>query len=329
MSKATVGIVTVGFLLGILPSRATAQTPPATPVQTGNDPAYGGGHNSYPGPSLIVYSSRDTEDRRIDLYMADWHESMPRSIHGSLVVRDLLTKGDYFSPPQRGAILPAENFLAYGSLAPHASTVPARLDGQQEVFYVVGGTGKLAAGGATADLHKDVAVLIPANLEFVMTNGGDQLLTMYVINEPTFAGFKPNDKMLAIDERVAHVRTPVGKDPYIVPGASGHWAHVVRELFAPRDGLATLSNVLTVELPPLSLGEPHPHRLGMEEVWTALEGNSLAWMASQVRMQRPGMAYMIRPDGVSTHSNINFGDTTIKLLYFSGDIRQPATPEAR
>jgi mannose-6-phosphate isomerase-like protein (cupin superfamily) len=261
--------------------------------------------------------------------MADWHESMPRSIHGSLVVRDMLTKGDYFSPPQKGAVLPAENFIAHGTLAAHASTTPSHLDGQQEVFYIIGGAGTLTAGGAMAELHKDVAALVPANLDFVMMNTGDQPLTMYVINEPTYAGFHPNDKMLVIDERTAHVRTPAGKDPYIVPGASGHWGHVVRELFAPRDGLATLSSVLTVELGPLSLGEPHPHRLGAEEVWTALEGNSLAWMAAQVRLQRPGMAYIIRPDGVSTHSNINFGDSTIKFLYFNGRLREPATSEAR
>jgi mannose-6-phosphate isomerase-like protein (cupin superfamily) len=214
-------------------------------------------------------------------------------------------------------------------LAAHASTTPSHLDGQQEVFYIIGGAGTLTAGGAMAELHKDVAALVPANLDFVMMNTGDQPLTMYVINEPTYAGFHPNDKMLVIDERTAHVRTPAGKDPYIVPGASGHWGHVVRELFAPRDGLATLSSVLTVELGPLSLGEPHPHRLGAEEVWTALEGNSLAWMAAQVRLQRPGMAYIIRPDGVSTHSNINFGDSTIKFLYFNGRLREPATSEAR
>jgi mannose-6-phosphate isomerase-like protein (cupin superfamily) len=276
-----------------------------------------------------VYSNPDTQDRRIDLYMADWRESMPRRIHGSLVVRDILTHGDYFSPPQKGAVLPADNFVAHGSLAAHASTPVSRLDGQQEVFYITGGTGTLTGGGELAKLRKDVVILMPANLDFVMTNTGDQLLTMYVINEPTPAGFKPNPKMLMLDERVAHVRTPVKDDPYIVPGASGHWAHVVREIFAPRDGLATLSNVLTVELPPLSLGEPHPHRIGTEEVWLALEGNSLAWMASELRTQRPGMAYMIRPDGASTHSNINFGDTTVKFLYFSGHVRLAPTPAVR
>lgn len=327
MSKLTVALASIGILVALQVPTATAQPAPKGPIQSSNDPVYGGGHNSFPGPSLNVYStSKDTQDRRIDLYMADWRESTPRVTHGSLVVRDILTKGDYFSPPQKGAVLPADNFLAYATLAPHGSTTLSRLTGQQEVYYFLGGSGTLTAGGELAKLHKDVVILMPANLDFVMTNTGDDPLTLYVINEPTPPNFKPNPKMLMLDERTAHERTPVGNDPYIVPGASGHWAHVVREIFAPRDGLATLSNVLTVELPPLSLGEPHPHRLGTEEVWVALEGDSLAWMATELRMQRPGMAYMIRPDGVSTHSNINFNDHVVKFLYFSGHARLAPTP---
>jgi hypothetical protein len=46
-----------------------------------------------------------------------------------------------------------------------------------------------------------------------------------------------------------------------------------------------------------------------------LYGTSLAFESWQLRLQTPGMAYLIRPDGVSTHSNINVGDTTIKFLY--------------
>ena len=183
-------------------------------------------------------------------------------------------------------------------------------------------------------MQKDIAVFVPANLAFAMQNTGDQPLHMYIINEPTPPEFKPTGKMVVVDERKAHVRTPstvahyatgIGvqenpgaakADPYIVPGASGHWAHVVRELFSSRDGLGTLSSVITVELPPLSLGEPHPHAPGHEEIWLALQGNSLAMLGSQVRMQRPGMAYMSRPDGAMVHSNINFGDRPVKFLYF-------------
>ena len=324
-------ILTIELLAAILSLPAMAQKVPAAPIQTGNDPNYnhgrGGGINSYAEPGMIKYvPSRDTEDRRIDMYMGDWRESMPRVLHGSLVARDILTHGDNFGPCQKGAILQYNNFEAYATLSPHASTPPDHLTAQQEVYYVVEGTGTLSAGGALAQLHKDVAVLMPANLEFTMSNTGDQPLRMYVLNEPVPAGFKVGDKMLVIDERQAHVRTPAADDPYILPSASGHWAHRVRELFARRDGLATMSGVLTVELNPLTLGEPHSHMPGQEEIWTALEGTSLAWESAELRLQKPGMAYMIRPDGTSTHSNINFGDTRIKFLYNVEGPPRPQTP---
>ena len=44
-----------------------------------------------------------------------------------------------------------------------------------------------------------------------------------------------------------------------------------------------------------------------------LSGNSINYL---LRMQRPGMAYMARPDGAMVHSNINFGDRPVKFLYF-------------
>ena len=65
----------------------------------------------------------------------------------------------------------------------------------------------------------------------------------------------------------------------------------------------------------MTMGEPHSHDPGQEEFRPELEGSSLAFESWQLRLQAPGMAYLIRPDGVSTHSNINVGDTTIKFLY--------------
>ena len=66
---------------------------------------------------------------------------------------------------------------------------------------MVGGTGTLLAGGALAQLHKDIAVLMRANLPFTFSNTGTDPLVMYVLNEPVPQGFKVGDKMLVIDER--------------------------------------------------------------------------------------------------------------------------------
>jgi mannose-6-phosphate isomerase-like protein (cupin superfamily) len=292
-----------------------AQTVAAKPPVT--TPSAGG--NSFDGPGAVRYQAgRDSQDRRIDMFIGDWRDSLPRHVFGSLVLRDILIRGDNYSPPQPGALLQAANFLAYAHLQAGNSTTPARLDHEQEIYYVVGGTGEMVAGGKTAALHKDIAVLIPANLEFVMKNTGADALTMYVVSEPVPEGFVPGKQMLVTDERQVPVRTPMAASPYTLPGASGHWAHVVRDLFSRTDGLATIGDVITVELNPMTMGEPHPHNPGQEEIWASIDGTSLAFIGTELRVQRPGMAYMIRPDQSMTHSNINPGDAPVKFLWFSG-----------
>ena len=266
--------------------------------------------------------------RRIDLFYSDWRESLPRVEHGSLVLRDILTKGDNFAPSEKGAVMHFGNFFSYGRLAPGAETTPERMVGQQEVYYILGGEGEITSGGETAKLRKDVAVLMPVGVEFSMKCTGADPLTMYVINEPLpddngIVGrigripFHPKTRMVVKDESQAHQRTPAGGDPFIVGGASGHWAHIVKELFSPADGLATEQSVITVTINPDTLGEPHPHKPGQEEVWAAIDGSTLMFMGTQVRTQNPGMAYMLRPDGITIHSNINVSDKPVKFLYFA------------
>ena len=311
---AATAFLTVSALILDLPSLAMAQ---ATAPSSGTKNAING-INSYPGPEFVRYGKqREPQDRRIDLFISGWQGSLPRFEHGSLVLRDILIRGDNFAPSQKSAVLRAANFFAYGHLAPGNWTTPTKLEGQQEVYYVLGGEGEITAGGDTAKLRKDMAVLMPAGLEFVMKSTGAEPLTMYVINEPTPPGFHPKDKMAVKDEAIARQRTPAVADPYIVGGASGHWAHIVRELFSPADGLATEQSVITVTVNPLTMGEPHPHRPGQEEVWAAIDGTSLIMMGTELREQKPGMAYMLPPDSATVHSNINAGDTPVKFLYFA------------
>jgi mannose-6-phosphate isomerase-like protein (cupin superfamily) len=293
---------------------AQTQEQPHGAVKT---PATGG--NSYAGPGDIVYPPvRDPLEERVDLFINDWHNSLPRTEFGSLVLRDILTPGDNYSPPEKGAVLQGANFLSYGRLAPGYVTTPSKMEGRQEVFYILGGKGEITAGGRTEPLHQDIAVLMPEGLEFTMKNSGDDDLTMYVIDEPTPKGFKPKTQMVAVNERTVVVRTPMEGSPYTLPGASGHWAHVVRDLFNRQDGMATVGDVITVEINPLSMGEPHPHGTNHEEVWVAIDGDSLALIGNELRVQKPGMAYMLRPDNIEVHSNINYGDKPVKFLWFSG-----------
>jgi mannose-6-phosphate isomerase-like protein (cupin superfamily) len=299
--------------LALIPLRAPAQTPAHPSVAT-----KGTGGNTFDGPGDVRYvPHRDSQDRRVDLFFGDWRESTPRAQFGSLILRDILTRGDNLSPPAKGAVLQSANFVAFGRLPAGASTVLSTLAGTQEVFYVMAGKGEISTAGKTIPLHRDIAILMPQGIAFTIRGTGEEDLTMYVIDEPVPAGFHPIPQMLMTDERKVQVRTPLVPSPYTNPGASGHWAHVVRDLFNTSDGLATVGDVITVEINPLSLGEPHPHLPGKEEVWLAIDGTSLAFYGPQLRVQKPGTAYMLRPDAMVQHANINNSDKPVKFLWFN------------
>jgi mannose-6-phosphate isomerase-like protein (cupin superfamily) len=244
---------------------------------------------------------------RIDLYFADWHSSTPRTTHGSLDERDIFTRGDPHHPTQKGGVLQYLNSYTYATLAPQASTRASRLDGQQEIYFVQSGRGTVTAGGQTSDLYRNIAILVPSNLEFTMKNTGQEPLAMYVINEPTPPNFRPNATILVRDEN----QLPISS-------SDGHWAHIVKTLFVTADGLGTLQSVLTVTLDPLTLGQPHVvDHDDIEEVWTALEGTSLAFVSNQLRRQPPGMSFYHIPDNKTPHSNINQNeDSQVRFLYF-------------
>ena len=150
--------------------------------------------------ALSCLTQAQTTGDRISLYFGDWHTSPPHVIRGSLEERDVLTRGDGLNPTRAGSVLRFINSYTYATLAAGASTKPERLDGQQEIYFVASGRGAATAGGQTADLFRNVAVLMPANLEFTLKSTGDQPLAMYVINEPTPPGFRPNANMLVRDE---------------------------------------------------------------------------------------------------------------------------------
>ena len=214
--------------------------------------------------SLAVsqFAQAQTTGDQINLYFGDWHNATPHTIRGSLEERDILTRGDGLHPARAGAVLRFINSYTYATLAPDASTTPTRLDGQQEIYFVESGRGTVTAGGQTAELFQNIAVLMPANLEFTLRNTGDQPLAMYVINEPTPPGFRPNANMLVRDEN----KIPIS--------GIGFWSHITKPLFVTADGLATLESVLTVTYDPLTIGKPHPvpneDTSDIEEVWTAL-----------------------------------------------------------
>jgi mannose-6-phosphate isomerase-like protein (cupin superfamily)/uncharacterized RmlC-like cupin family protein len=249
-----------------------------------------------------------TAGDRIDLYFGDWHGVTPHKVYGALEERDILTRGDALKPAKKASVLRYVNSYTYATLAPRASTSATRLDGQQEIYYVLSGQGTLSAAGENADLSRNIAVLVPANLEFTVRNTGEAPLAMYVINEPAPPGFRPNSSILVRDEN----KLPI-------TSADGHWSDIVKTLFITQDGLGTLESVLTVTLDPLTIDRPHlTDHDDIEEVWTVLSGTSLAFVGNQLRRQAPGMAFLHIPDNKTPHANVNYNqDSQVKFLYFA------------
>jgi mannose-6-phosphate isomerase-like protein (cupin superfamily) len=244
---------------------------------------------------------------KIDLYFGDWHNATPRTVRGSLVERDILTKGDPANPAHKGAVLRYMNSYTYDTLAPQASATATKLDGQQEIYYVESGQGTMTAGGQTVELFRNIAVLVPSNLSFSIRSTGTEPLGMYVVNEPTPPGFRPNSTLLVRDENKIPVST-----------TNGLWAHIVKPLFTTEDGLGTLQSVLTVTLDPLTIGKPHVvDHTDIEEVWQSLYGTSLAFVSNALRKQTPGMAFYHVPDNLTPHTNVNQNeDSQVKFFYF-------------
>ncbi|MEO6911962.1 MAG: cupin domain-containing protein [Edaphobacter sp.] len=249
-----------------------------------------------------------TAGDRVDLYFGDWHTAAPHKAQGSLEERDILTRGNAENPTQKGAVLRLMDAYTYDTLAPRASTTATRLTGQQEILFVASGQGTATAGGQTVELFRNIAVLIPANLEFTLKNTGSEPLTFYAIKEPTPSGFRPNTTMLVRDENKIAIST-----------TDSHWSHIVKPLFVTSDGLATLESVLTVTMDPLTISQPHlTDHNDIEEVWTALDGTSLAFVGNQLRRQTPGMAFYHIPNNKTPHSNVNYNyDSQVKFFYFA------------
>ena len=90
MRVTAIALLTMSALLASVPSPASAQ---AAVPSSGTKNAING-INSYPGPEFVKYAKeREPQDRRIDLFISGWQGSLPRSEHGSLVLRDILIRG--------------------------------------------------------------------------------------------------------------------------------------------------------------------------------------------------------------------------------------------
>jgi len=243
-------------------------------------------------------------DADIDMYMNNWIDSTPKHTHGSLIEREILTRGEPLAPPRKGAVLTYMNRISHATLDGRYSTAPTKLKDEQEVFYICSGTGVLRWGKESAGLFEGIAFLVPPNLEFVITNTGDEPLEMYLVSEPVPADFRVNTDIIVRDENTLPYET-----------SNVHWSMIFKRLFSTNDGLYHIESVLTVSFAPMTMGQPHSHGEGCEETWMTLEGDVNLLLGKQLRKQPPGTAYMIPPDEKTPHAQINTSDRPIKMFH--------------
>ena len=261
-----------------------------------------------PDYSMLDPKPYDPEtEPNIDHFFSSWKESMPRHTHGSLVERDIFTRceGDPLKPETRGAVLTNLKRFSHGTLETGTTTTPATLKDEQEIFYIYSGKGIVKSGGKTADLHSGIAVLLPPDVEFTIKSTGDEPLKMYILTEYIPEGFKPKKEMVVKDENV-------------IPFSSSnvHWSHCYKGIMRKEDGLSTLRGLGPVWFLPMTMGQPHSHIEGCEEIWFSLEGDITILLGKQIRKFPPGMAYKIPPNGKTPHSTINVTDEMIKVFWF-------------
>jgi len=161
-------------------------------------------------------------------------------------------------------------------------------------------------------MYPGVGILIPEGLEFTMTNTEDEPLTMYVIVEWVTRNFKPRKDMLVRDEHTMPIES-----------GTGHWCHIFKRLFRKDDGLSIITGMGPVWFDPMTMGQPHSHGEGSEEIWFVLEGNVEVLLGKQTRTLSPGSAYKIPSNGTTPHSNINGTYNPMKLFWFM------VTPESK
>ena len=249
-------------------------------------------------------------DPDIDMFIGDWRDSMPRVIHGSLVVRDILTEltgGDPLRPDRKGACLTELKTIGYASLEPGATTVYKPMQGFQELYYIDSGSGTLTSGGKKYDLRFGIGIVAPPGVNYSLTATGSTPLKMYRVVEPIPSGFTPKKEVTV-------------KNEFDNPqGISVHWCNIDRGVIGKNDGTAVMG-FTAVKIDPMTMAQPHSHNEGVEEIWISVRGATRILLGKQLRDLPPGSAYKIPATGITAHANINISDSQSKLIHMMKNI---------
>ena len=242
-----------------------------------------------------------------DMFMRHYNESVMAVTDGCLSVWNILSPlaGDNpVSPKEKSRVATAIKSLDYAVLDPGLETNPVTLRGIQKIVFVNDGKGEITCAGETEAIETDALVLLPEKQTYAIRNTGGRPLEMYIIAEPVPDGFSPNTHMKILHDSVT---------PFTATQA--HWSHCPKGRFLKSDGLATLTGLAPVWYMPMTIGQPHSHNPGVEEIWFVAEGDLHLLLGKQFYNLRPGAGYKVPPTGNAPHVNMNLGEKPVKTFW--------------
>jgi mannose-6-phosphate isomerase-like protein (cupin superfamily) len=233
-------------------------------------------------------------DPNIDMFIGDYRNAKPHTVYGGLVFRDILTKleGDPIHPTRKGAVLSDISTVSYATLAPGASASGKAPAGTVQIFMSVGGEGKVTVNSKSFDIKDGVGFTLTPDFDFKLASTGKQPLAFYVRAQPLPANYKPSPDILVVNR--FDLDRKVG----------AHWVHTC-------NGGPNGMNLCTI--PPHTMPQPHSHP--GEEAWIMVKGETTLSLGKNLRRMVPGQAYRIPPTGVTAHSNINWTDEPVEMIY--------------
>jgi mannose-6-phosphate isomerase-like protein (cupin superfamily) len=234
-------------------------------------------------------------DPNVDMWINDYRNSKPRTVYGNLVFHDILTRldgADKLHPVKKGAVLSDIAVVSYATLAPGATASGKVSLGNVQIFLAVGGEGKITVNSKSYDLKDGIGFTLTPDFDFKLSSTGKVPLAFYVREEPMPSNFKATPDLVVVsrwdnDRRVG-----------------AHWVHTCN---GGPNGL----NLCTI--PPHTMPQPHSHP--QEEAWIMVKGETTLSLGKNLRRMTPGQAYRIPPTGVTAHSNINWSDEPVEMIY--------------
>jgi mannose-6-phosphate isomerase-like protein (cupin superfamily) len=232
-------------------------------------------------------------DIDVSLYINHWRNAAPRVGHGGLIERDILTPGDPFHPAKKGAVLRFLKTYARAELAPGTGTRDWKDDREQVFFFIMAGSGSIAALGRTAGIEEGTAVVVPPGIACRLANPGDRPLEMLLAAEETPADFVPLKEI------------SIGRFRDSLPLIGAHWAHVARPFAYDREPkFAHPMGFVVVSMDECDIAQPHTHPAAAEEIWLQVKGHSLLFFGNELLKQEPGEAFLVPPNNKAPHSSI-------------------------